>query len=100
MSNIHGAKSSAKDPDALIIGTSSVMVIPENYSRDGATLINISGNFISISFGGTAAILYKGITLTPNGGSWAMDDYAFTNEQINAIASAVNSTLCIQEYIR
>ena len=99
MANIHVGKIAAKDPDAIVIGTSSIQIVPQNYVRAGLTLINLSNNFISISFGGTAATIYKWITLTPGGGAWSMDEYTFSSEVINGVASSAGSTLTIQEYI-
>lgn len=99
MANFHSGRLQAKDPDAISVGTSSIQLIPDNYTRAGLTVINISPNFVSLSFGGTAATIYRGITLSPNGGSWTMDEYTFNNEQVNVVASGANSTVCVQEYL-
>ena len=89
----------AKTPDSASVGIASGTVLPFRYVRAGCTMINLSANNISLGFEGTAAILNKGITLTPNGGTWFMDDYTYTKGEITAIAAGATSILTIQEYI-
>ena len=99
MANFNVTKITAKDPESVIVGTTSATLVPFRYGRAGLTVVNISNNFVSLSFSGTAAIMYKGITLTPKGGAWSMDEYTNTNDIVYAVASGANSTICIQEYI-
>lgn len=98
MPNFHTGKIQPKDQDAVSVGTSSTQVIPDNYVRAGLVLTNISENFVFLSLNGTAAVLYKGITLNPRGGVWEMTDYTFVNGVIYAIATGADSTLTIQEF--
>jgi len=87
-------------PDSISVGTSTALAVAFRYVRAGATFINISENFISIRLDGTASVdMYTGITLTPGGGTWTMDEYNLTNNPIYVKASGANSTLCIQEFI-
>lgn len=99
MPNLEVGKIQPKDPDAIVVGTSSAQVVPYRYERMGMTVVNISSNWISLGMNSTGAIMYRGITLAPEGGTWYMDDYTFTNEAVYAIASGADSTLVIQEYI-
>lgn len=83
-------------PTAATVGTSSAQAVATNANRKGLVLTNLSGN--TISFGlGAAAVLNNGITLTPFG-IWVMDEYTFTTQAINAIASAAGSALAVQEF--
>jgi hypothetical protein len=59
--------------------------------------VNTSAAWISLAFD-TAAILYSGVCLAPNGGSWTMGDLDFTTQELRAIASAAGSNLAIQEF--
>jgi len=65
-------------------------------NRKGLTLVNTSGNTISLGLG-AAAVLNSGITLLA-GSSWSMDEYSFNLGAINAIASGAGSNLAIQEF--
>ncbi|MCK9370423.1 hypothetical protein M0R04_10985 [Candidatus Dojkabacteria bacterium] len=87
-------------PDYASVGTSTTQILPFRYVRAGATFINISDNFITLRLDGTASVdMYSGITLSPGGGTWTMDEYTLTNDKIYAKASGASSTLCIQEFI-
>lgn len=87
----------ASAPAAATVGIASAQAVASNASRKGLALINTSANWISFGLG-AAAVLYSGITLAPNGGTWVMDEYTFTTAAVNAIASVASSNLAIQEY--
>ena len=100
MANFHSGRIQPKPPEVVEIGDTVAQILPFRYSRAGLTLTNVSENFITIRLDGTANIdMYSGITLTPGGGVWTMDEYTFTNEKIYARATGAGSTLCIQEFI-
>ncbi len=86
------------DPTFATVGTSSASAIAGNNSRNGLVLVNTSNNVISLGFGDTA-VLYSGVTLYP-GGSYTMGDGNFSNQTVNAIASAAGSNLAIQEFTK
>ena len=85
-------------PTAASVGVTSAQVLAANTSRTGLILVNTSSHTISIAFGAHAAVLYSGITLEPNGGTYEMDVDSFTSQAVNAIASGASSNLAIQEY--
>lgn len=87
----------ANNPTSATVGVTSATILNNNTSRKGLVLTNISTNTISIGIG-TAALLYKGISLTP-GGTWTMGEYTFYTGSIQAIASAASSELAIQEFV-
>ena len=88
------------NPTYASVGTSSAQILPFRYDRNGCTFINISENFVTLRLDGTASVeMYTGITLTPGGGTWTMDETTITNDKIYAKASGAGSTLCIQEFI-
>lgn len=87
----------ANNPTSATVGITSATILNNNTSRKGLVLTNISTNTISIGIG-TAALLYKGISLTP-GGTWTMGEYTFYTGSIQAIASAASSELAIQEFV-
>ena len=70
---------------SAFIGTTRTVPIIENNNRVGLTVINISGNFISLGLN-ASVVLYAGITLMP-GATWYMDDYSYMTGPIEAIAS-------------
>ncbi|MCL6500695.1 MAG: hypothetical protein K6T16_01525 [Candidatus Pacearchaeota archaeon] len=90
--------STALAPTFATVGTSSTQVVPSNPNRKGLVLINTSANQISIAFGANPAVLNSGITLNANGGTYVMDSFTFTTASVNAIASAADSNLAIQEF--
>ena len=93
----HPLDLSAASPTSASVGIASAQILAVNLNRKGLSLINSSGEN-TISFGlGVPAVLYKGITLFPNG-VWEMDDLTFSTGAINAIASAAASNLSIQEF--
>lgn len=83
-------------PSYANVGTTSTLVLNADVDRKGVVLCNISDNYISIGLNASARI-YQGITLLP-GAIWSMDEYSFTNDVIEATASAASSTLTIQEF--
>lgn len=85
-------------PTAASVGVTSGSALAANTSRTGLILVNTSSNTISIAFGTNPAVLYSGITLEPNGGTYEMDVDSFTSQAVNAIASGSGSNLAIQEY--
>lgn len=86
----------AGTPTFATVGVTSAQVIAANTSRKGLVFVNTSAN--NISFGiGTAAVLNRGITLTPNG-VWDADEYTYVTSAINAIAAGASSNLTIQEF--
>lgn len=104
-STTHGAKQSldantkgpltANSPTSVSVGVASTAFLAANASRKGMCAVNVSSS--TISFGmGTAAVLNSGITLYP-GGTWCMDEYTYSQQAINAIASAAASTVAAQE---
>lgn len=86
----------AAAPAAASVGAGSGQVVASNANRKGLTLVNTSGNRISLGFG-NAAVLDSGITLNPGGGVFVMDEYCFSTQAVNAIASGAGSNLAIQE---
>lgn len=84
-------------PTQAAVGVASAVVVAQNGSRKGLILVNTSVAYISLGFN-CDAVLYNGITLNPNGGTYVMDEYDFTNVLVKAIASAAASNLAIQEY--
>jgi len=89
--------STAQAPLLVPVSTSSVSVLASNSSRKGCTITNLSFSTISLAFGGTAAVLFTGLTLGPGGTFW-MDSQDFTTAGINAIASDTEGNLAIQEF--
>ena len=88
------------NPTAVAVGDTAVKILSDRYTRIGCTFINVSENFITLRLDGTATIdLFTGITLTPGGGTWTMDETTLTNGIIDARATGSSSTLCIQEFI-
>ena len=86
----------ANAPSSSSVGIVSGLVLAANASRKGGAFINNSANIISLGFG-SAAILHAGVTLVPYG-SFEMDEYTFSTQDVYAIASGAASTLGIQEW--
>lgn len=96
VSQVNAALSASSPASATATGTSST-VVAANALRTGLVLVNVSGD--TVSFGiGTTAVLYAGITLTPNG-VWEMDNNTFTRAAITAISSGTSSALAVQEFV-
>lgn len=85
-------------PAAVSVGVTSGTALALNAARKGLILVNTSNNYISLAFGANAAVLYSGITLNPNGGTFEMDAFSFTTGAVNAIASGATSNLAVQEW--
>lgn len=85
-------------PTANTVGVASGSAVAANGSRKGLILTNTSNAWISLGVTANAAVLYSGITLSPNGGTYNMTKDDFTTGQIFAIASAASSNLAIQEF--
>ena len=83
-------------PTAASVGVTSAQALAANAGRLGLVLINTSSNYISLGFG-AAAVLYSGVTLNPNGGTYVMDSFTFNLSAVNAIASGASSNLAVQE---
>ncbi len=86
----------ATTPIATKVGTSSIQILSANPKRSGLAVVNLSLNIISLTFG-HPAILNGGISLLP-GDAFNMDQFLFTTQAMNAIASAPNSALSVQEF--
>jgi hypothetical protein len=86
----------ANSPIATKIGPSSTQILSPNPKRTGLAVVNVSENIISLSFG-HPAVLNGGITLLP-GAAFNMDQFLFTTQAMNAIATATGSALSVQEF--
>ena len=83
---------------AVSVGVASGVLLAANTSRRYALFVNTSAAYVSLNFG-AAAVLYSGITLSPNGGSYEMSIGAgnVTTQEVRAIASAAASNVGVQE---
>lgn len=86
-----------KAPTAAAVGLTSGTVVSFNSDRAGLVLINTSSSTIYLGLG-NAAVVESGISLNPNGGTWVMDEYTYTNMQVNGIAASASCNLAIQEF--
>jgi hypothetical protein len=86
-------------PTIVAIATSSTLVLAANPLRKGLNLVNMSYETISLSFGGSAAVLFSGVNLGPGGTFW-MDAADFTTAAVNAISTltAAGGYLGVQEF--
>ena len=100
MSNLNVFPINASPPTNVLIGTTDTVAVAENLNRQGLILTNVSGSTIYLALMGMRSTLHAGIALTPNGGTWSMDEYNFNNSAINAIAHSAGNILAIQEFIR
>jgi hypothetical protein len=85
-------------PINVAVTASSGQVLAVNASRKGAAFVNLSGNIISFGLG-TSTNLGLGITLNTLGGTWVMDQFTYTTQQIQAISNVSGSGLGIQEFV-
>ena len=85
-------------PTGTSVGLTSALVVSSSPNRTGLTFVNVSNSWVSFGLG-TLAILYSGITLSPNGSSFVMDDYTYCTSEIYAIASVTGTILAIQEFV-
>ena len=83
-------------PITATVGTSSIQILSANSKRSGLSVVNVSRNTISLAFG-HPAILNGGITLL-SGAAFGMDQFLFTTQAMNAIATAPGSILSVQEF--
>jgi hypothetical protein len=100
MPNIFVVQVNASAPSNTLVLSSSDAVVAANVDRVGLVLTNISSSTVYLALAGRVAVLNKGIILTPNGGTWTMDEYTFNNEKVSAIANTTNSVLAVQEFVR
>ena len=84
-------------PTSIAVGISSTQLVAFNSIRAGLTVINSSTGTIYLGLG-NIAVLNAGIALNPSGGTWVMDEYTYTNGQINAIAHAAATSVAVQEF--
>ncbi len=99
MPNILTGSITGSSPSQVSVGVASAQAVAFNSGRTGLVLTNISTGTIYLAFGASAAVVGSGIVLTANGGTWAMDEYNFSKEIINAIAHQALSGLALQEFI-
>lgn len=89
----------ASAPATASIGVASTTVIAANIARKGLVIQNVSSlAIVSLNLVGGSAVLNQGITLYPHD-IWYMDEWTFTNAQINAISSIAATPVGIQELI-
>ena len=100
MPNIYVGTINAEGPTNALVGTTSGTIIAETIGRVGLTLVNISSGTIYLAFQGLTATLNAGTVLTPNGGSFTMDEYNYSNGTINGISTLANSIVAVQQFIR
>lgn len=87
----------AAAPTQALISTASAQAVAVNSNRKGLVIQNLSANIVSLGVGATAEI-FKGITLDPKM-YWVMDEYTFSTQVINAIASAgTGNVVSVQEF--
>jgi hypothetical protein len=79
------------------VTNSDSVVLAANALRTSAVIVNVGKTDWAYFGDGTAAQSNYGIALSPNGGTWVMDQYTFTVNAIHAI-SPTSTTLSIQEY--
>lgn len=99
MPDIHVGTISGNPPGREGVGTSSVIILPDNPSRYGLTITNISDGTIYLGIGQTAT-LKAGIVLNSGGGAWSMDDYSYSKEAITAIGHTASLEISYQEFVR
>ena len=100
MPNFFTGQVNASAPANTLILTSTDTVVAANNDRVGLVVTNISSGTIYLGLGGREAVLNKGIVLTPNGGTWTMDEYTFNNQKVQGIGNTNNSIVAIQEFTR
>lgn len=98
MPNIFAGQVLSSAPTQAAANSSSGILVPANTERHGLVLVNISTSTVYLSFGLNTAVLGSGITLLPSGGTWGMDDYTFSRENINGISHVDGSAVSVQEF--
>lgn len=86
----------ANSPTVATVGVASAQILASNTSRKGLHIFNNSVNIVYLGFGSTA-VIGSGDVLYP-GGIKNMDEFDMSTAAVNAIATAVNSSVSIQEY--
>lgn len=99
MPNILSGTATGSAPTQIDVDSTSKEIVAENYGRVGLVLVNLSDNTAYIAFGTNAAVVGSGIVVLPFGGSFAMNEYTYSKEAVNAISHADNSLLSIQEFV-
>lgn len=85
-------------PASATVGIASAQILAANSSRKGLVIINThASNSVSLGFG-APAVLFSGVTLSPNGGVFVMDSFLFATTTVTAIASGATTNVSIQEY--
>ena len=97
MPNIYLGTINGNSPGREGVGTSSVVILPDNPNRSGLIVTNISDQTVYIGIGQTAT-LNAGIVLTSAGGVWSMDDYTYSKEAITAIGHVSTLVVAFQEF--
>lgn len=100
MPNVLTGSILASAPTQTSVGVASAQLVAYNAQRVGLIVTNISTGTVYLGVGvSNAAVVGSGIVLTSNGGSWAMDEYTYTVEQINAIAHVAATSVAVQEFV-
>ena len=99
MPNFESGTINAEAPARAAVGVTSEEIVPETIGRVGLTVTNLSTQTIYIGIN-NPAVLNAGITLSGNGGNWSMDEFSWTNQQINAIGHAATLTVAFQQFVR
>lgn len=81
----------------ITAGVTSGLLVSGNAARKGLIVTNLSANRVSLNLLNATAVLNAGITLLP-GWVWYMDNYSFTINTINIIASGASSVVSVQEF--
>lgn len=95
-----GAPITYSAPTAATVGAASASAVAANAARRYLLLVNThASNWISLNLVGGAAVLYSGVCLAPNGGSYEMSEAAgnLTTAEIFAIASGAATNMAVQE---
>jgi len=100
MPNINIGQVNVSAPTAGAVNSSSSTLVIANNDRVGLSLVNVSNSTIYLGLAGNTAVLGRGTTLVPNGGTWSMDEFSFNNGTINAIAHSNGNDVAIQEFTR
>lgn len=98
MPNLSVGTISGNVPSMAGVGTVSEIIVPENTSRVGLVVTNISDQTIYLSVGQTST-LRAGLVLNPAGGAWSMDDYTYSKDAITAIAHSSTLVVAFQEFV-
>ena len=86
----------AAAPSSITVTTSSAQAVTVNLTRTGFKCTNLGTVTVFAAYGSNAAILNGGNAIFP-GATWWMDDYEFTTQSVNMIASASANVAC-QEF--